>query len=410
MSAAPPSFRLLLATETFAPEIGGGERQAALLARGLARRGHFVTLLTRRSRADSPPAVDEEGFRIMRIPPVGPGRHMRWRLMMRTLPALVRLKDDYDVILVCGYRALGLPALIAGRRLNKPVVFKGDSLGEISGEYFRSGLSRWGLSPESAPVRALLGLRRRWLLRASAQVAISAEIRSELLDAGVPAGRIHVIPNGIDTDVFRPATDGERTALRQQLGLPVGPVVIYTGRLVSYKGLPKLLDVWRDISARRAGTLVLVGEGSRDMHNCEPALRAFVAEHGLVGRVHFAGSTDRVEDWLRAADLFVFPTENEAFGLSLAEAMACGLGAVTTRVGGLADYVSDGHNARVIEPGDAGGLRSALEALLDDPAQADRLGRAACETVCGRFGLDAVAGRYEQLLSGLSGAAMTRPC
>jgi glycosyltransferase involved in cell wall biosynthesis len=117
--------------------------------------------------------------------------------------------------------------------------------------------------------------------------------------------------------------------------------------------------------------------------------------------VCFTGAVDRVEDWLRAADLFVFPTENEAFGLSLVEAMACGLPAVTTKVGGLGDYVADGINARVIEPGDVHGLVAAIEALLDDPVLAANLGRAARETVCRRFGLDAVAGRYEQLLSGL---------
>ena len=210
MNVATPKFRLLIATETFAPEIGGGERQAALLARGLQRRGHAVMVLTRRSRADSPEDAVENGIRIVRIPPVGPGRRARWQLMLRALPALTRLRHEYDIILVSGYRALGIPALIAGRRLKKPVVFKADSLGELSGEYFRAGLSEWRLAPDSAPVRALLKLRKRWLLRASAQVAISEEIRSELLAEGVAAGRIHAIPNGVDTDQFRPATPAVR--------------------------------------------------------------------------------------------------------------------------------------------------------------------------------------------------------
>ena len=81
----------------------------------------------------------------------------------------------------------------------------------------------------------------------------------------------------MDTDTFRPATPAERSELRRQLGLPQGPILIYTGRLVSYKGLPMLLEAWGEISKRRAGTLVFVGEGSRDMHNCETALREAVA-------------------------------------------------------------------------------------------------------------------------------------
>jgi hypothetical protein len=145
--------------------------------------------------------------------------------------------------------------------------------------------------------------------------------------------------------------------------------------------------------------LVLVGEGGGDMHDCEPALRAFVARHGLESQVRFTGPVSNVQDWLQAADVFVFPTENEAFGLSLVEAMACGLPAVTTRVGGLRDFVEHGVNAWAIEPGDAAGLTAGLRALLTDAALAARLGATARETVLARFGEDAVAHAYEQLLS-----------
>jgi glycosyltransferase involved in cell wall biosynthesis len=399
---------VLIATETFAPEIGGGERQAALLAKGLTRRGHTVTVLTRRSRAGLPEEALEGGIRIVRLPPVGPGRRARWGLLWRALPALLRLRRDYDLVLVSGYRSLGLPAAVAGRWLRKPVVLKADSLGELSGEYFRAGLAEVGLTPESIGVLTLLALRNRRLRRVAAQVAISDEIRRELLAHDVPPDRIHGIPNGVDTGVFRPATAAERASLRGKLALPAGPVLVYTGRLVSYKGLPMLLDAWRVLSGRREGTLVLVGEGGRDMHNCEPALKNFVATHELGARVRFTGAVTAVEDWLRAADVFVFPTENEAFGLSLVEAMACGLPAVTTRVGGLADYVVDGVNAAVIRPGDRQALVAAVEKLLDDPAAAAALGQAARETACSRFGEDAIAGRYERLFAELLASGRKR--
>ena len=118
-------------------------------------------------------------------------------------------------------------------------------------------------------------------------------------------------------------------------------------------------------------------------------------------RVWFAGAVTHVEDWLKAADLFVFPTENEAFGLSLVEAMACGLPAVTTDVGGIADYAAHGVNALVIKAGDRHAMIAAIERLLDDGTLASRLGRAACETVRSRFGGDAIAMHYESLLSSL---------
>jgi len=405
MNASPQMLRVLLATETFAPEIGGGERQAALLAHGLLRRGHQVTLLTRRSRSDSPKETVIDGLRILRLPPVGPGRHVRWKLQLRALPEFVRRRREYDVLLISGYRALGIPGLMAGRWYGKPVVLKADSLGEMSGEFFRAGLGEWRIKPEGAMMRGLLGMRARYLRMADAHVAVSAEVERELLAQAVPRERIHRIANGVDTDRFQPATEARRLQHRHEFGLPAGPVLVYTGRLVSYKGLPLLLEAWREICGRRPGTLVLVGEGGGDIHNCEAQLSDYAATHRMGERVRFERAVTRVEDWLRAADLFVFPTENEAFGLSLVEAMACGLPAVTTGVGGIGDYAVHGVNAWIIEPGDRVAMIAAIERLLDDRELGSRLGQAACETVRERYGGDAITGQYERLLTELVAAS-----
>ncbi len=191
---------MLLATETFAPEIGGGERQASLLAHGLLRRGHQVTLLTRRSRRESPAETVVDGLRILRLPPAGAGRRVRWRLQFYALPELVRRRREYDVLLISGYRALGIPGLIAGRWYGKPVVLKADSLGEMSGEFFRAGLGELRIKPEGAVLSGLLRLRARYLRMATAHVAVSAEVERELLTQAVPRERIHRIPNGVDCD------------------------------------------------------------------------------------------------------------------------------------------------------------------------------------------------------------------
>ena len=149
---------------------------------------------------------------------------------------------------------------------------------------------------------------------------------------------------------------------------------------------------------------MLVGEGGGDSHNCEAQLRSYAAAHGMGERLLFAGAVTRVEDWLRAADVFVFPTENEAFGLALVEAMACGLPAVTTEAGGIGDYADHGSNAWIIEAGNRVALIAGIERLLDDTVLAARLGRSARETVQARFGADAIAIQYENLLDRLVAA------
>ena len=80
------------------------------------------------------------------LAPVGSGQLKKWGLLLSSLPALVRLRDQYDLIFVSGYRIIGLTAVLVGKLLRKPVVLKADSQGEMSGEFFESGLKKFGVS------------------------------------------------------------------------------------------------------------------------------------------------------------------------------------------------------------------------------------------------------------------------
>jgi glycosyltransferase involved in cell wall biosynthesis len=403
MSTRREGSRLLLMTETYWPEIGGGESQARSLAQALLRRGHEVTVMTRRSRSTLPWRERDGNVLVLRLPPSGPGRWRKWLLLAPALTVLLWRHRRYDLVLVAGFRILGIPALLARAVTGKPTVLKADSRGELSGEYFRAGLARARLAPESPLVRGFLAARNALLRSAQAHVALSQEAACELLEHRVREERIRVIGNGVDTDRFRPALSEERTTLRARLDLPRdAAIVIYTGRLVSYKGLPVLLDAWPAIlMAQPQALLVLVGEGGGDIHACEPALRERVRDQQLGSSVRFAGSVENVDDWLRAADAFAFPTEDEAFGLSLVEAMACALPAVTTAVGGLRDFVDDQVNALVIEPGDAAALADALRTLLGNAGLRQSIGHAARQTAVQRFGVDAIADAYVRLFDDL---------
>ena len=402
MTEQPAAARLVLATETYWPEIGGGERQARSLAARLGALGREVTILTRRSRARTARREMDGVVRVLRLPPGGRGRWRKWLVVFPVCLALCFRRGQYDAVLVSGFRILGIAALIARAITRRPTVLKADSRGELSGEYFRAGLADAGLAPESAAVTAALRVRNALLRRADAFIALSDEMAREFLDNGVPAARIRRIPNGVDTDIFRPASLEERSTLRRKLGLPPVPVAVYTGRLVTYKGLRSLLRAWREVPD---GCLVLVGEGSGDLHSCERELREFVAAEGLQARVRFAGPVEQVDDWLRAADLYVFPTEDEAFGLALVEAMACALPCVTTRVGGLKDFVVDGVNAVAVPPGDETALAAACGALIGNEHQRAALGTAARRTAVERFGLAAVTAAYAALFDELRPAA-----
>ena len=222
-------------------------------------------------------------------------------------------------------------------------------------------------------------LRNRWLRDADAFVAMSRVIRDEMREAGVPGERIALLPHGVDTERFSPATAEEKRALRRELGLPeAGVVAVYTGRLLRGKGLETLLDAFAAVADRAAGLrLVLVGSGEGQALSVEDDLRRRVAAGGLGTRVVFAGRSERVEDYLRAADVFVFPSVFEALGIALVEAAACGLPAVASRTGGIVDVVEDRVSGHLVPPGDAAALSLALLALASDPLLRASMGQEA---------------------------------
>ncbi len=394
--------RVVIATETFHPEMGGGETQARTLANALLARGYAVTLVTRRSRAGLAAREHEGRLEIARVGPTGRGRWKKWGLTLTAFPALLRAARDADAVLVSGFRILGMPAMWATRIRRIPCVLKGDSRGEISGEFFRAGLARWRLTPRSFVVRPFLNLRNAWLRRAEGFVALSNEMAAEFFEEAIPPEHVHQIPNGVDVEHFRPASAVERAQLRRDLSLPDGFLAVYTGRLVTYKGLPELVRAWRALQQNGlTGTLLLVGEGGADIHACEEELREFVRESNLSSRVLFTGPVPDVARYLRAADCFVFPTMDEAFGLSLVEAMACGLPVVSTAVGGIRDFLVDGHNGIVIPPGDEDALCTAIRRVTAGGADIESLAHAARDTALSRFSQERVVDRLVQLFESL---------
>ena len=116
----------------------------------------------------------------------------------------------------------------------------------------------------------------------------------------------------------------------------------------------------------------------------------------LVGSVSFAGSVENVHEYLQAADVFAFPSEREAFGLSVIEAMACGLPVVSTNPGGLADIVNQGKTAFTVPVDDPPALAQNIILALD--GQHAEMGANARAMVLQRYAQDKVLEQYRQLL------------
>jgi glycosyltransferase involved in cell wall biosynthesis len=391
--------KICIFTETYYPVVGGGETQARLLADGLIANGHSVLILTRRSDAALRQHENYGDVSVYRLAPLGSGQLKKWGLLLSSLPALIQLRDQYDLIFVSGYRIIGLNAVLVGKLLRKPVVLKADSQGEMSGEFFEGGLKKLGVSHTASFFRLFLALRNAILKKANAFSAISPDIASEWTANRVPLHKIHLIPNGVDTTRFAPVNAEQKSFLRAKLNLPQAAIIaIYTGRLVSYKGLPLLLKVWDEIRSRHENAiLLLAGSGGLDIHNCEAELREYVRSSSLEKAVIFLGALQNVPEYLQASDLFAFPTENDAFPSSILEAMACALPVVTTPVGAIKTIVTHGETGLLVEPGDFEQLFDAMDSMVSDKALASRLGQAAWQAVQHQYAVENIIRQYLSL-------------
>jgi glycosyltransferase involved in cell wall biosynthesis len=235
------------------------------------------------------------------------------------------------------------------------------------------------------------GRLRAAVRRADAFIGISGPIRSELTEIGVPASRIWAIPNGVDTDHFRPAEPGERARLRAELGLPPGRIVVYAGRLSRQKGVDILLDAWARLPGLPAHLTVL-GDGEETA-----ALRAQAAS---LDRVHFLGATGDVAPYLRAADAFALGSRVEGLSVAVLEAMASGLSIAATAVGGTPEVLEDGITGRLVPGEDPQAMAHAIHETTCSE-EAVRWAQRAREVAVRKYSIDQVAVRYEELYTRL---------
>jgi glycosyltransferase involved in cell wall biosynthesis len=387
--------RVLFLTESFHPVLGGGEQHIRDLGRRLVAAGMPASVLTRRGDTAWPAEEILDGIRVLRAGPPGPGRTGKYAMVPAALLALARERATYDVLVVRGTRVLGLPGLVTGRALGKSVVLQPELNGEMSGEVYTWGTPLAGGLTDRM-TRGAVAWRNTLMRDADAFVAMSRRIRDEFLEAGVPEEKIAHIPHGVDTDRFRPAAAEERLALRRRLGLPgQGWLVTFTGRLLRGKGLETLVDAFARVAPDSPSAhLVLVGSGVGQALSVEDDLKRQVESAGLRRRVTFTGRVEDVSDYLRASDVFVFPSEFEALGISLVEAAACGLPCLGSRTGGIVDVIEEGRSGLLFRPGDAQELAAGLRRLLGDGGAREAMGAHARSVARDRFDARDMCDRY----------------
>ncbi|MDQ6627859.1 MAG: glycosyltransferase [Pseudomonadota bacterium] len=218
------------------------------------------------------------------------------------------------------------------------------------------------------------------------------------LGVGVAARHLHLIPNGVDTEVFTPSLP-RSGLLRSRFGIDLAaPLIGYVGRLSVEKGPDVFLRMALAVQAAHPGShFVLVGEGPMKRQ-----LQTFIEQFGLDGNVHLAGNQTEMPHVFAELDVLVSSSHSEAMPLAVMEAMACGLPVVATQVGGVADLLEHGVSGWVATDGDYEGLAAWVINLLEDDALRLQAGRAARKRAMLHFPISRNVDATMQLLTRLA--------
>jgi L-malate glycosyltransferase len=223
--------------------------------------------------------------------------------------------------------------------------------------------------------------------QSTAVTAVSAYLRDETVRAFGIRGEIHVVPNFVNLDEYRPGEPGCREGLA-----PAGHRVLTHAS--NFREVKRVRDVVRIFSrVRRAmpATLLMIGDGP-DRGDAEQEARELQVDKD----VRFLGRIDSVVELLQATDLFLLPSQTESFGLAALEAMACGAPVLATRVGGIPEVVEDGVSGLLEPPGSVEAMARRAVDLLRDPAQHQRMAEAALLRAR-EFSADKVVPQYERI-------------
>ncbi len=339
---------------------GGAETMVSTLAHGLRQSGWEVSLASGGGRTAR--ALAREGFRHYFVP-------FRWHtgLAHRLLMRAIRHCD---------------PALLHAHAANA---------GVVTASVCRQTALPWILTAHGRLFRTQK--KYRCFDEAQRILCVSDFLRQDILkQADYPAHLLHVVTNGVDTNRLHPMPD--RARLRRQFGLdPDAFTLVIAARLFSpyRKGHDLLFRLLREYPDASRWQLIVIGDGPYG-NRLRRSARDLVRQR----RVLFLGRIDAIKEPINAAHVAVLPTFSETFGLFVAEAMACGLPCVASRVGGLPEVIEDGVTGFLVERRELGPLHDRLLWLSEHPDDAIRMGQAGLERVNRLFTAEQMTRAVEQ--------------
>lgn len=382
-------MKVLQLSPEYPPEIGGVASSVHEVVRRMRASGHEVTVLT----ADCSAARSEASYRdeATRLP-VFLSLQRGWGAVKFCPTVFLKLKNtDFDIAHAHTPRklfaeSLALYKLLARRKF--PYVVSVRLINRSLPAFFGAVNDVYRKTIEQL------------VFANAARVVVQSRLNKRVLmsKCGLDDSRIVIIPNGVDTTVFRQprdlGADGRQTLKSTQ------KTILFVGRLTSQKGLEYLLEAFaRILNSVSDVRLLVVGDGPMRLRYQE-----MVRQLRIESQVTFVGSVphDEIHQIYSLSDIFVLPSLSESFPNVVLEAMAMGKAVVSTKVGVIPEMLDDGETALLVSPRQTRELESAILRLLDNKRLAAELGQKARKLVEERYSWESVVAltisMYEEVL------------
>jgi glycosyltransferase involved in cell wall biosynthesis len=307
--------------------------------------------------ANTADAADAESVRVHRIPAVR--ANALTTILSFPIPATLRVGRGWDIIHAQGVASAHFNVITA--HICNAGWARAQRASSIGRTWRQRTFERVVTTLEQSVYRLSPGAE---------VIAISNQLKGELAEYYGRRRRVNVIHHGVDTVVFRPPTPEARGDLRRKMGLPLDRMIaLFVGDL--RKGGAVAIDV---LSRTSGVHLVMVSRS-----DAAPYI-AHARSLAVADRVVFHSPVQEIQRYYAAADIFLFPSPYDAFGMVVSEAMACGLPVITSRQAGASELIRSGHNGFVVEnAGDADAFATHVKRLASNRELRAQTSRAARE-------------------------------
>ncbi len=351
------------------PTKSGAEIHGENHALQLIKLGHRVTLMTKKRFFFTAAREDLNGIDLVRLHPP-----LRW---LEIFLRLLTTHRDIDAFYIIGTPKFAVWAILFANFFNKPVTLA------LTGKAEIFSANSW---------------RNKILAKCTHYVATTKEIRDGFIErGGIAPEKISILPHGIDTAKYPESNSARRRELKIAHGIdPNQKVLLFCARVVKDKGVDTLQDVWKILHKKFPDALLfVVGGGINELLD---ELRQLSTT--LDDSIKVIGEVDAPQEFYQLADVYIFPSRHEGLPTSLLEAMASGLPAVTSDIGGCEDVIQNDVNGYRVYSEDAAAFAEKVSLLFNDEPRRRIFGNRAAELIRETCDFATVIPKLAEIISG----------